>query len=230
MAAHFENDWNEKLKDEFEKPYYKKLRENLKKEYQTQTVYPGMYDLFNAFHKTAFDDVKVVILGQDPYHGPGQAHGLSFSVLPGAKVPPSLKNIYKELEADLGCPPVDHGYLGSWADQGVLLLNASLSVRAGQANSHQFLGWEEFTDNVIRMLNDREKPVIFILWGNNARKKKSMITNPNHHIIESTHPSPFSANNGFFGSRPFSKANAFLEADGLEPINWCLPQEVEDEL
>lgn len=229
MAAHFDNDWGDKLKDEFEKPYYKDLRQKLIQEYKTQTVYPGMYDLFNAFHKTAFDDVKVVILGQDPYHGPGQAHGLSFSVLPGAKVPPSLKNIYKELEADLGCVPVSHGYLGSWADQGVLLLNSTLSVRAGKANSHQNLGWEDFTDHVIEMLNERDKPVIFILWGNNARKKKSMITNPKHHIIESAHPSPLSASGGFFGSRPFSRANAYLEADGLEPINWCLPEEVDIE-
>lgn len=226
MSIHFDNDWEEVIGDEFEKPYYKNLREKLKQEYKTQTVYPDMYDLFNAFHGTSYEDVKVVILGQDPYHQPGQAHGLSFSVLPGTKVPPSLKNIYKELESDIGCKPVNHGYLQSWADQGVFLLNSTLSVRQGQANSHQNLGWGEFTDEVIKKLNDREKPVVFILWGNNAKKKKELITNPNHHIIESAHPSPLSARYGFFGSKPFSKANEYLIKDGLEPINWCLPEEV----
>ncbi len=223
---HFENDWEEILEDEFKKPYYRELREKLKDEYRHGTVYPDMYDLYNAFHSTAFKDVKVVILGQDPYHGPGQAHGLSFSVLPGTKIPPSLKNIYKELEADIGCTPVDHGYLKSWADQGVFLLNSSLSVRAGQANSHKDLGWETFTDEVIRKLNDREEPVVFILWGNFARRKKSMITNPKHLILEAPHPSPLSADHGFFGSKPFSRANAFLQENGIEPINWCLPEDV----
>lgn len=226
MAVNFNNDWKDVLKDEFEKDYYKDLREKLKKEYANFTVYPDMYDLFNAFHHTAYKDVKVVILGQDPYHEPGQAHGLSFSVLPGAKIPPSLKNIYKELESDIGCPPVDHGYLKSWADQGVMLLNSTLSVRKSQANSHQNLGWETFTDEVIKKLNDKEDPVVFILWGNNAKKKKELITNPNHLILESSHPSPFSARYGFFGSKPFSKTNDFLVKNGKEPINWCLPKEV----
>ncbi len=224
MTAHFDNDWEERLKPEYEKPFYLELRQKLKKEYKDYTIYPNMYDLYNAFKFTAYKDVKVVILGQDPYHGPGQAHGLSFSVLPGAKIPPSLQNIYKELESDLGCKPVSHGYLKHWTDEGVLLLNATLSVRAGQANSHQFLGWEQFTDDVIQMLNEDPKPIVFILWGNNARSKKRFLTNPNHLVIESTHPSPFSANNGFFGSKPFSRANAFLEAHGRTPVDWCLPE------
>lgn len=226
MAVKFENDWKDVLKDEFEKDYYKELRRKLIDEYNNFTVYPNMYDLFNAFHHTAYKDIKVVILGQDPYHQPGQAHGLSFSVMPGAKIPPSLQNIYKELQDDIGCIPVNHGYLKSWADQGVMLLNSTLSVRQSQANSHQKLGWETFTDEVIRKINDKEEPVVFILWGNNARKKKELITNPNHLIIESTHPSPFSARNGFFGSKPFSKTNEFLEKTGQIPINWCLPEEV----
>ncbi len=226
MAVQFNNDWQEVLDGEFDKPYYKDLRKNLIDEYKNFTVYPDMYDLFNAFHYTAYKDVKVVILGQDPYHEPNQAHGLSFSVLPGAKIPPSLQNIYKELQNDIGCTPVNHGYLKSWADQGVMLLNSTLSVRQSQANSHQKLGWEEFTDEVIRKINDKDEPVVFILWGNNARRKKALITNPKHKIIESTHPSPFSANNGFFGSKPFSRTNEFLVENGLEPINWCLPEEV----
>lgn len=230
MSIHFKNDWEEVIGEEFEKDYYKNLRENLKNEYQNYTVYPDMYDLYNAFHETAYKDVKVVILGQDPYHGPGQAHGLSFSVLPGAQIPPSLKNIYKELEDDIGCRPVNHGYLQSWAEQGVMLLNSTLSVRAGEANSHQYLGWEEFTDEVIRKLDEREDPVVFILWGNNARKKKSLIKNSNHLIIESPHPSPLSAGRGFFGSKPFSRTNTFLEENGKEPVNWCLPEVVDDEL
>ena len=221
MAVQFNNDWQEVLDGEFDKPYYKDLRKNLIDEYKNFTVYPDMYDLFNAFHYTAYKDVKVVILGQDPYHEPNQAHGLSFSVLPGA-----LQNIYKELQNDIGCTPVNHGYLKSWADQGVMLLNSTLSVRQSQANSHQKLGWEEFTDEVIRKINDKDEPVVFILWGNNARRKKALITNPKHKIIESTHPSPFSANNGFFGSKPFSRTNEFLVENGLEPIKWCLPEEV----
>lgn len=227
MAVQFKNDWEEILKDEFEKDYYKDLRKKLINEYNHFTVYPDMYDLFNAFHSTAYKDIKVVILGQDPYHEPGQAHGLSFSVMPGAKIPPSLQNIYKELEDDIGCPPVNHGYLKSWADQGVMLLNSTLSVRKSQANSHQSLGWETFTDEVIRLINDKDEPVVFILWGNFARKKKNLITNPKHLILESSHPSPFSARYGFFGSKPFSKTNEFLEANGLKPINWCLPEVVE---
>lgn len=224
--VHFDNDWEELLGPEFEKPYYQELRKKLMSEYRNKTVYPGMYDLFNAFHATSYENVKVVILGQDPYHGPGQAHGLSFSVRPGVDIPPSLRNIYQELHDDLGCTPPNHGCLDSWAEQGVLLLNSSLSVIRGQANSHQNLGWQQLTDHVIELLNRREKPVVFILWGNNARAKKKLITNPNDLVIESAHPSPLSASRGFFGSRPFSRANAFLEKNGMTPIHWCLPPDV----
>lgn len=217
------NDWNDYLKDEFEKEYYQKLRQFLISEYHTRTIYPDMYDIFNALHYTSYHDTKVVILGQDPYHGAGQAHGLSFSVRKGIAIPPSLLNIYKELADDLGCYIPNNGYLKPWADQGVLLLNASLTVRAGVANSHRNIGWEIFTDRVIQILNEREKPVIFILWGANARSKKKYITNKQHYIIESTHPSPLSAHNGFFGSKPFSRANAILESLGETPINWQIP-------
>lgn len=217
------NDWNDYLKDEFEKEYYQKLRQFLISEYHTRTIYPDMYDIFNALHYTSYHDTKVVILGQDPYHGAGQAHGLSFSVRRGIAIPPSLLNIYKELADDLGCYIPNNGYLKPWADQGVLLLNASLTVRAGVANSHRNIGWEIFTDRVIQILNEREKPVIFILWGANARSKKKYITNKQHYIIESTHPSPLSAHNGFFGSKPFSRANAILESLGETPINWQIP-------
>lgn len=227
MSATFQNDWGELLGPEFEKPYYQSLRRKLIEEYKKGPVYPDMYDLFNAFHATSFENVKVVILGQDPYHGAGQAHGLAFSVKPGVRVPPSLQNIYKELHDDLGCAIPEHGCLDAWAEQGVLLLNTSLSVRGGQANSHQGLGWEKLTDRVIELLNARKKPVVFILWGSNARSKKRLITNPDDLIIESPHPSPLSASRGFFGSRPFSKANAFLESHGMRPINWCLPSHVE---
>lgn len=217
------NDWNDYLKDEFEKEYYQKLRQFLISEYHTRTIYPDMYDIFNALHYTSYHDTKVVILGQDPYHGAGQAHGLSFSVRQGIAIPPSLLNIYKELADDLDCYIPNNGYLKPWADQGVLLLNASLTVRAGVANSHRNIGWETFTDRVIQILNEREKPVIFILWGANARSKKKYITNKQHYIIESTHPSPLSAHNGFFGSKPFSRANAILESLGETPINWQIP-------
>ncbi|MGI6109907.1 MAG: uracil-DNA glycosylase [Eubacteriaceae bacterium] len=227
MTAHFNNDWEHYLAPEFEKPYYKELHQKLVHEYRCTHVCPDMYDLFNAFHATSFENVKVVILGQDPYHGRGQAHGLAFSVKPGVVIPPSLQNIYKELEADLGCKPPEHGCLDSWAQQGVLLLNTSLSVREGAANSHHGMGWEILTDHVIQMLNERKEPVVFILWGNNARAKKKLITNPEDLIIESAHPSPLSASRGFFGSRPFSKTNAFLEAHGMEPIHWCLPEHVD---
>lgn len=220
MSEILKNDWAEYLKEEFEKEYYIKLRQFLLEEYKTKTVYPDMYDIFNALHYTAYQDVKIVILGQDPYHGPRQAHGLSFSVQPGVTIPPSLVNIYKELQSDLGCTIPNHGYLKAWADQGVLLLNTSLTVVAGQANSHQKIGWEKFTDRVIEVLNEREEPVIFILWGNNARSKKKLITNDRHYIIESAHPSPLSARNGFFGSKPFSKANTILQVLGKAPINW----------
>ena len=196
------------------------LREFLKKEYATQTIYPSMYDIFNALKATAYEDVKVVILGQDPYHGPGQAHGMCFSVQKGVTPPPSLVNIFKELNDDVGCSEPPHGCLESWADQGVLLLNTVLTVRAGQANSHKGMGWEIFTDNVIRKLNEREKPMVFLLWGANAQTKTSYITNPAHLILKAPHPSPLSAYRGFFGCHHFSKANEFLVANGMEPIDW----------
>ena len=184
---------------------------------------PDMYSIFNALHYTSFSDTKVVILGQDPYHGDGQAHGLSFSVQPGIEPPPSLINIFKELSTDLGCTVPNNGCLKPWAEQGVLLLNTVLTVRAHQAASHQGKGWETFTDKIISLLNEREKPMAFILWGSPARRKKAMITNPKHFIVESPHPSPLSAFRGFFGSRPFSKVNSFLESTGQAPINWQLP-------
>ncbi|MBN1039957.1 uracil-DNA glycosylase [Clostridium botulinum] len=214
------NDWNNYIGNEFEKDYYLKLRKNLAQEYKTKTIYPDMYNIFNALHYTAFDDVKVVILGQDPYHGPNQAHGLSFSVNPGVRTPPSLLNIYKELKDDIGCYIPNNGYLKKWADQGVLLLNTVLTVRAGEANSHKNIGWQIFTDNIIKVLNTREKPIVFILWGNNAIRKEELITNPKHHIIKSVHPSPLSASRGFFGSKPFSKTNEFLKNDNETLIDW----------
>lgn len=217
------NDWAEFLDEEFQKPYYKELRQFLIHEYRTTTVYPDMYDIFNALHYTPYAETKVCILGQDPYHGPGQAHGLSFSVKPGVPPPPSLQNIFKELHADLGCPIPDHGCLEPWARQGVLLLNTVLTVRRGQANSHRGKGWEHFTDRVIEVLNARERPLVFILWGKNAQAKKDMVDASRHCIIESAHPSPYSAHYGFFGSRPFSRANAFLQQHGMEPIDWALP-------
>ena len=220
MAAVFENDWQELLDPEFAKPYYQELRSFLAKEYKTQTVYPNMYDIFGCLHGTAYKDVKVVILGQDPYHGPGQAHGYSFSVRPGVEAPPSLVNIFKELQSDLGCYIPNNGYLKKWADQGVLMLNSVLTVRAGQAGSHRGKGWETFTDHIISLLNDREDPVIFMLWGRYAREKVKLITNPRHFILEAAHPSPLSAYNGFFGCRHFSKANAMLEQIGKAPIDW----------
>ena len=214
------NHWDKILDGEFDKDYYRMLREFLKKEYSTQTIYPSMYDIFNALKATAYEDVKVVILGQDPYHGPGQAHGMCFSVQKGITPPPSLVNIFKELHDDIGCTEPTHGCLQSWADQGVLLLNTVLTVRAGQANSHKGMGWEIFTDNVIRKLNEREKPMVFLLWGSNAQTKTSYITNPAHLILKAPHPSPLSAYRGFFGCRHFSKANEFLTANGMEPIDW----------
>jgi uracil-DNA glycosylase len=217
------NDWGPLLEDEFQKPYYLALREFLKKEYATQTVYPNPYDIFNALHFTPYHQVKVVILGQDPYHGPGQAHGLSFSVQPGVEPPPSLKNIFKELHNDLGCPIPNHGHLVSWAKQGVLLLNTVLTVRRGQAHSHRGKGWEQFTDRIITLLSERERPIVFILWGRPAQSKMSFIDTSKHFVITSPHPSPLSANRGFFGSRPFSKANAFLRQIGEEEIQWELP-------
>lgn len=221
----FQNDWAPFLEAEMQKDYYQKLRGILIDEYRSRTIYPGMYDIFNAMHYTPYSKVKVVILGQDPYHGPRQAHGLSFSVLPGVEPPPSLVNIFKELKDDLGCTIPSHGCLRHWAEQGVLLLNTVLTVRAYQANSHQGIGWEEFTDHIITLLNKREEPMVFILWGRPAQRKQSMITNPNHLVLTSSHPSPLSAYRGFFGSRPFSKANAFLREHNMEPIDWQLPME-----
>jgi len=214
------NDWHDFLNDEFNKEYYLKLRQFLIDEYRKTTVYPDKYDIYNALHYTSYKNVKVAILGQDPYHGPNQAHGLSFSVKPGVQTPPSLLNIFKELHDDLGCYIPDNGYLKKWADQGVLLLNASLTVKSGQANSHSTIGWLYFTDKVIQLLNDREDPVVFILWGKNALSKQSLIKNSRHFIIKSVHPSPLSAHGGFFGSKPFSRANQFLVSIGKEPIDW----------
>lgn len=214
------NDWQSLLAAEFKKDYYLKLRQFLISEYKTKIIYPDMYDIFNALHYTQHSNVKVVILGQDPYHGPNQAHGLSFSVKPNVPAPPSLVNIYKELNTDLGCYIPNNGCLKKWAEQGVMLLNTVLTVRAGRANSHKNMGWEHFTDKIISMLNEREEPIVFILWGNNAQSKMNIINNPRHYIIKSAHPSPFSAHRGFFGSKPFSKANNFLVSIGEKPIEW----------
>ena len=225
MAIPVHNDWKPILDAEYEKAYYQKLHNFLAKEYRTKTIYPGMYDIFNAYIYTSYSDVKVCIIGQDPYHGPGQAHGLSFSVGPGVDIPPSLQNIYKELHDDLGCPIPSHGNLTAWTAEGVMLLNAVLTVRAGEPASHRGIGWERFTDRTIAALNARKKPVVFILWGRFAQSKAALITAPQHHIIASPHPSPLSASRGFFGSRPFSRANAYLEADGIAPVNWEIPAE-----
>ncbi len=218
--VHIGNAWDGLLSEEFTKPYYLALREFLKKEYATETVYPPMQDIFNALRHTDFPDVRVVILGQDPYHEPGQAHGLAFSVNRGVEIPPSLRNIYAELHSDLGVDVPNHGDLTAWAKNGVLLLNATLTVRRGAAASHKGQGWETLTDEIIKKMNDAPHPVAFLLWGRNARMKKAFITNPRHLILESVHPSPLSAYNGFFGSRPFSKINAFLERTGQSPIPW----------
>ncbi len=212
--------WEKALAPEFRKPYYRDLFRTVSREYQSARIYPPADDIFNAFHFTPLEEVKAVILGQDPYHEEGQAHGLSFSVKPGIEIPPSLLNIYQELQSDLGCYIPDNGYLEKWARQGVLLLNTVLTVRAHQANSHRNIGWEEFTDAAIRVLAAQDRPMVFILWGSPARRKASMITNPKHLIIASPHPSPLSAYRGFFGSRPFSRTNAYLEANHLEPIDW----------
>lgn len=215
-----ENDWLEPLKPEFSKPYYKKLYETVKSEYETKQIFPDANDIFNAFALTPLSKVKVVILGQDPYHNVGQAHGLCFSVKPDVDIPPSLVNIYKELHDDLGCYIPNNGYLVKWAEQGILMLNTVLTVRAHMANSHRGLGWEQFTDAAIRILNEQNRPIVFILWGKPAQSKKSMLNNPNHLILEAPHPSPLSAHRGFFGSKPFSKTNEFLKAHGEEPIDW----------
>ena len=218
------NDWDSILTGEFDKEYYKELRKFLVSEYRTTTIYPDMHDIFNALKYTPYENVKVVILGQDPYHEPGQAHGLCFSVKKGVPKPPSLVNIFKELEADLGIAPTSHGCLTDWAAQGVLLLNTVLTVRRGQANSHKGKGWEIFTDRVIALLNEREKPIVFILWGANAKSKREIITNPNHIIITGAHPSPLSAHNGFFGGRYFSRTNAYLTEKGEVPIDWRISE------
>ena len=214
------NDWDDILKDEWEKPYYITLRQFLKKEYSTQRIYPDMHDIFNALKYTSFENTKVVIIGQDPYHGYGQAHGLCFSVKKGVVPPPSLKNIFKELNSDVGKEIPSHGELTEWAKQGVLLLNAVLTVREGQPTSHAKMGWETFTDRVISELNKKEAPVVFLLWGAYAQRKAEIITNPLHKKLMSVHPSPLSASRGFFGCKHFSKTNQLLQNAGLEPINW----------
>jgi len=214
------NDWDNILNDEWQKPYYVNLRGFLKSEYSSKTIYPDMFDIFNALKYTSFENTKVVIIGQDPYHGIGQAHGLCFSVKKGVPFPPSLRNIFKELESDIGKPIPAHGELTDWAKQGVLLLNAVLTVREGQPTSHAKIGWETFTDRVISELNKKETPVVFLLWGAYAQKKAEIITNPIHKKLMSVHPSPLSASRGFFGCKHFSKTNALLENAGLTPINW----------
>jgi len=217
------NEWDELLKDEFLKQYYLELRKRLIVEYKTQHIYPGMYDIFTALKLTSYNNVKAVIIGQDPYHNPGQAHGLSFSVKKGTPPPPSLVNIFKEIKSDTGIDNLGrHGELTSWAENGVLLLNAVLTVRENQPRSHRNMGWEQFTDNVIRLLNQREKPVVFLLWGRDAKEKAKLITNPAHLILTAAHPSPLSAHNGFFGCRHFSKTNEFLRANGIEEIDWSI--------
>ena len=218
--VHFGNSWDILLADEFKKDYYLNLRQFLKEEYKSKTIYPDMNDIFNSLKYADYRDIKVVIIGQDPYHEEGQAHGLCFSVKKGVAIPPSLQNIYKELHTEFGYPIPDHGDLTSWAKQGVLLLNTVLTVRQGQANSHKGMGWEIFTDDVIKILNLRPEPIVFMLWGANARSKKALITNPSHLVLESAHPSPLSAYNGFFGNNHFVKSNQFLEKVYGTGINW----------
>ena len=214
------NDWLTELGAEFRKPYYAKLYQFIKEEYNQYQVFPPADDIFNAFHYTPLSQVKVVIIGQDPYHNIGQAHGLCFSVKPDVEIPPSLVNIYQELQADLGCRIPNNGYLVKWAKQGVLMLNTVLTVRAHQANSHRGKGWEEFTDAAIKALNKQDRPIVFILWGRPAQMKRSMLDNPRHLILEAPHPSPLSAYRGFFGSRPFSQTNNFLIQNRIIPIDW----------
>lgn len=213
------NDWAEPLSEEYKKPYYKELYDKVKEEYSNYQVFPDPEDIFNAFHYTPLHNVKVVILGQDPYHDVGQAHGLCFSVKQGVAVPPSLCNIYKELKSDLGCYIPNNGYLKKWADQGVMLLNTALTVRAHEANSHKDIGWEKFTDAAIRILNEQDRPIVYLLWGRFAQMKKKMLNNPKHLILEAAHPSPLSVKK-FYGCKHFSKANEFLKEHGLEPIDW----------
>ncbi len=226
MKKIIHNSWQDVLEEEFQKPYYLELREFLKEEYRTQKIHPDMFHIFEALELTPYESVKVVILGQDPYHGINQAHGLSFSVQPGVAIPPSLRNIYKEMQSDLGIPPVNHGNLVAWAKQGVLLLNTVLTVREGQAYSHRGKGWERLTDAVIKKLNERQEPIVFILWGKPAQEKSAMIDTSRHAIIKSPHPSPLSASRGFFGSKPFSQTNELLSSWGETPINWQLPETV----
>lgn len=218
--VHFNNNWDSVLEEEFKKDYYLKLREFLKYEYSHGTVFPDMHDIYNAFKYTDYNDVKVVILGQDPYHEPGQAHGMAFSVKPGVATPPSLQNMYKELETSLGCYIPNNGYLVKWAEQGVLLLNTTLTVRSGQANSHSQSGWQIFTDNVIRKLSERQDLIVFLLWGANARRKTEIIDKKRHFILEAPHPSPLSAYRGFFGCNHFARANEILSKIGKTPIDW----------
>lgn len=221
MAA-ISNDWLKPLSEEFKKPYYKALYEKVVEEYRTQPVFPPSDDIFNAFNYTPLSKVKCVIIGQDPYHNVGQAHGLCFSVKPEVDIPPSLVNIYKELHDDIGCDIPNNGYLKKWADQGVLMLNTVLTVRAHQANSHQGIGWEKFTDAAIRILNEQDRPIVYLLWGSPAQKKAAQVDNPKHMLLKAPHPSPLSAYRGFFGCKHFSKANRFLIENGLEPIDWRL--------
>ncbi|PGZ94579.1 uracil-DNA glycosylase [Bacillus sp. AFS029533] len=216
------SNWREKLKLEFEKPYFKDLLQFLEKEYKEQTIYPAKEHLFQALNECSYEDCKVVIIGQDPYHQPGQAHGLSFSVLPGVKIPPSLRNIYKELNSDLGIEIPTSGYLIKWAKQGILLLNTVLTVREGEPNSHKNKGWELFTNTILSELNKQDRPIIFVLWGKHAQAKEELITNNHHVILKSHHPSPLSASRGFFGSKPFSQINQKLVELQLEPIDWSV--------
>lgn len=220
MNVSIGNDWDNLIHDEFEKPYYKNLRKLLIEEYKNYEIFPDMYEIFSSIKEVPFNGTKVVIIGQDPYHGPGQAHGFSFSVKPGIRIPPSLLNIYKELNRDLGCYIPDNGYLLKWAKQGVLLLNTTLTVRRGSPNSHGKIGWNYFTDRIIMELNNRDKPIVFLLWGRHAQDKSSLITNNNHLILKSTHPSPFSAHRGFLGCSHFSAANSFLVKNDMEAIDW----------
>lgn len=219
----FGNDWDKLLEEEFNKEYYLKLREFLKEEYSSAKIFPEKEDIFTALKLTSYEDTKVVILGQDPYHGEGQAHGLAFSVKPGVQAPPSLVNMFKELKSDIGCEIPNNGYLVPWAKQGVLLLNAALTVREGEPNSHKGKGWEEFTDRIISILNEREKSVIFVLWGKNALAKEELIANVRHMVLRAPHPSPLSASRGFFGCKHFSKINVLLRANGEEAIDWQIP-------
>ncbi|RIW29124.1 uracil-DNA glycosylase [Bacillus salacetis] len=222
MAGILRNDWNHVLENETEKTYFHELQEFLENEYRTEEVFPEKQNIFNALNSTPYNEVKVVLLGQDPYHGRGQAQGLSFSVGKDVRIPPSLKNIYRELHDDIGCGIPDHGNLSKWSEQGVLLLNTVLTVREGQAHSHKGQGWETFTDKVIELLNNRENPLVFMLWGRPAQEKLKLIDSSRHFVIQSPHPSPFSARKGFFGSKPFSRANEWLKENGGEEIDWCI--------